>query len=115
MGTLTIRINDDTERALRRRAAQLYGARRGALSRAIEEAIRAWLASTPDKERTMERRIYRAFKGGRLVAEASTLEELADRLRKMGESVRGIRIVREPAPSKERRLGLRTRERRAIT
>jgi len=113
MGTLTIRISDDAERALRRRAAQLYGARKGALSRAIEEAIRAWLASSPDKASTREGRIYRAFKGERLVAEASTLEELADKLREMGESVRGLRIVREPAPPRERRLGLRTR--RAIT
>ncbi len=108
MGTLTIRISDDTERALRKRAAQLYGARRGALSRAIEEAIRAWLSS-PDRDEGEGRWMYRAFRGDRMIAEASTLEELASILRQRGESVRGVRIVREPAPSRERRLGLRTR------
>ena len=110
MGTLTVRISDEIEKSLRRRAAQLYGAKKGALSRAIEDAIRSWLSSTPGTSvSTKEQgRIYRAFKGEKLIAEASTLEELANRLREKGESVRGLRIVREPAPVRERNLGLRT-------
>ncbi len=111
MGTLTIRISDDVERALRKRAAQLYGARRGALSKAIEEAIRAWLTSTPN-EMSSGGKVYKAFKGGRLIAEAPNLEELADKLKEMGEPMRGLRIVREPAPPKERRIGLRILGRR---
>ncbi len=106
MGTLTVRISDDIERALRRRAAQLYGAKKGALSRAIEEAIKVWISSTGSEGRKI---IYRAFREDELVAEASNLMDLADELRKKGEPVRGMRIVREPAPPEERQLGLRIR------
>ncbi len=90
------------------RQTQLYGARRGALSRALEEAIRAWLSS-PYRDEGEGRRTYRAFRGDRLIAEASSLEELASILRRRGETIRGLRVVREPAPPRERRLGLRTR------
>ena len=68
MGTLTVRISDEVEEALRRRAAQLYGAARGALSRAVEEAIRMWLSSGHAGERGG--RVFRAYRGDRLVAEA---------------------------------------------
>ncbi len=106
MGTLTVRISDDIERTLRRRAAQIYGAKKGTLSRAIEEAIKLWISSTSSEGRKV---IYRAFRGDELVAEASNLMDLADELRKEGEPVRGMRIVREPAPPEERQLGLRIR------
>lgn len=109
MGTLTVRVSDEVEEALRRRAAQLYGATRGALSRAIEDAIRTWLSL--GRERTREERVFRAYRGGRLLAEARTLEELAERLKREGESVRGLRVVSVPAPPADRRLGLRTRGR----
>jgi len=56
--------------------------------------------------------VYKAFRGGRQIAEAPTLEELADKLKEMGEPVRGLRIVREPAPPEERELGLRIHGRR---
>lgn len=107
MGSLTIRISDDLELALRKKAAQLYGARKGSLSKAVEEAIRVWLATSEDTKD--DRRIYRAFRGDKLIAEARTLDELAEKLKKSGESIRGLRILREPAPKRERRLGLRVR------
>ncbi len=107
MGTITVRLSDEVERLLRRRAAQLYGATRGALSMAQEEAERTWLSS-PNPRRG-EGVLYRALREGVPVAEAGSLEELAERLRERGEHVRGLRIVRIPAPPAERRLGLRER------
>ncbi len=98
-----MKISDEVERALRRKAAQLYGAKRGALSKAIEEAVRAWLSLEKDNV------IYKAFKGDKLIAEASTLDELAEKVRRKGMSVRGLRVIREPPPGLERRLGLRAR------
>jgi len=43
MGRLDVIIPDDIEKELRVRAAQLFGGERGALSRAVAEAIRLWL------------------------------------------------------------------------
>lgn len=108
MGTLTVRISDEVERSLRKRAAQLYGARKGALSRAIEDAIRTWISTTSTEGREVEV-VYRTFKGDELIAEASSLEDLAKKLKRRGESVRGLRILREPAPAQERHLGLKIR------
>jgi len=104
-----VRLSDEVEEALRRRAAQLYGAARGALSRAIEDAIRAWLSLDSTGKR--ESRVFRAYRGKRVVAEARTLEELVEELKREGESVRGLRIVSVPASPTDRRLGLRTRGR----
>ena len=43
------------------------------------------------------------------MAEAPTLEELAAKLRRLGETLRGLRVVRYPEVPRERRLGLRAR------
>ena len=53
--------------------------------------------------------LYKAYRGGVLVAEAPTLEELAAKLRRLGETLRGLRVVRYPELPRERRLGLRAR------
>ena len=107
MGTITVKISDEAERILRRKAAQLYGTRKGALSRAVEEAILHWASPRS----STENRVYRAYRGEELVAEAATLEELAERLRELAVPPRGLRIVREPpgGEGEEKRLGFRAR------
>ena len=106
MGIITVKISDEVEKALRRKAARLYGAKKGSLSRAVEEALKSWISPEELKKKEV---IYKAYRGEELVAEASTLEELAAKLRRTGEPIRGLRIVREPEPPRERRLGLRAR------
>lgn len=56
-------------------------------------------------------RAYRAYRGATLIAEASTLEELAERLRELAVPPRGLRIAREPPGGEEgeRRLGFRAK------
>lgn len=43
MGRLLVVIDDDLEEEFRKIVAKIYGFKKGALSRAIEEAIRLWL------------------------------------------------------------------------
>ncbi len=43
MGRLDAIIPDDLDHELRIRVAELYGGERGALSKAVTEAIRLWL------------------------------------------------------------------------
>jgi len=43
MGRLDVIIPDDVEGELRVRVAQLFGGERGALSKAVAEAIQLWL------------------------------------------------------------------------
>ena len=42
-GVIYARINDDLEKEFRVEVAKIYGGTRGAISKAIEEAIRLWL------------------------------------------------------------------------
>ena len=43
MGVIYARINDELEKEFRVEVAKRYGGQRGAISRAIEEAIKLWL------------------------------------------------------------------------
>lgn len=43
MGVIYARIDDELEKRFRVEVAKSYGGQRGAISRAIEEAIRLWL------------------------------------------------------------------------
>jgi len=45
MGTLIVRVSDELEREFRKAAFEVFGQRKGSLSRAVEDAIRLWLAS----------------------------------------------------------------------
>ena len=44
MGRLQVVLSDDTEERLRKRAAEKFGLKKGSISRAVEEAIVAWLS-----------------------------------------------------------------------
>lgn len=50
---LYARINSDLEKKLRIRIAEKYGGQKGALKKALEEAITLWLkeSATSDKEK----------------------------------------------------------------
>jgi len=43
MGILHVRINDKLEKEFRKKVIDVYGTKKGALTRAVEEAIRLWL------------------------------------------------------------------------
>ncbi len=45
MGTLIVKISDELEQEFRKIAFMVFGQRKGSLSRAVEEAIRLWLAN----------------------------------------------------------------------
>jgi hypothetical protein len=50
MGQVNLKIDDDLEREFRQAAAEKFGARKGFLQKAIEEAMRDWI------NKNMERR-----------------------------------------------------------
>lgn len=104
LGVMTVKINDELEAEFRRKVALVYGAGKGVLSRALEDAIRLWLESV-GKPRGVK---FYAYKDGEKVAESDTLEGLAEALRSRGLSVREVVIVSSDEPEFER-LGFRAR------
>ena len=102
MGTITVVISDELEREVRRLISEEGRARRGALSRLVEDALWAYIRSLK-----VRKRVFRAIKDERVVAEAESLYELAEELRRMGLDPRSVRIVSFPSPKPCRRFGLR--------
>lgn len=43
MGNLFVKIDDELEKRFRHEVLERYGAKRGALAKAVEEAIKLWL------------------------------------------------------------------------
>jgi len=43
VGILHVRIDDELEKKFRKKVLDVYGARKGALAKAVEEAIKLWL------------------------------------------------------------------------
>jgi len=54
LGIITVKISDDVEKKLRVFAYKVFGARRGSLSRAIEEAVKLWISHLEDKVREVD-------------------------------------------------------------
>jgi len=106
MGVITLKIDDELERGLRRRAGEIRGAEKGAISQSVEEALKLWL-SQPTTAAT--RRTFVGFWEGRRVAEALDLKTLARELRAKGIDPRQAEVRTEPREPSETRLGLRTR------
>jgi predicted transcriptional regulator len=92
MGTITISLSDDVEKKLRTIAKHLYGSSKGSLSKVVEDALENYFL-TLNKPANSDKKIFKAIKEERVVAEASTLEELASILKKKGIEPRGLRIV----------------------
>jgi len=44
MGQVNLKINDELERVFRQAAAEKFGARKGFLQKAVEEAVRDWVS-----------------------------------------------------------------------
>ena len=102
MGTITIVLSDELEREIRERIAKGGKLRKGALSEFIENAVKMYLE-------TLERRetVFKAEKNGRIIAQATTLKELARKLKEKGIDPRQVRIIAHPTLSLEKRIGLR--------
>ena len=43
MGVITVKIDDELEKRLRKTVIDVYGSKKGALGKVIEEAIKLWL------------------------------------------------------------------------
>lgn len=107
MGVVTLKLDDVLETKLRERASHLYGLARGSLSKAVEDALAMWLQASSSKTQKSARARYAAVRGRRVVLEASSLEELAKRLKKACIDPRDVEIrSSEPVPAVEK-LGLR--------
>ena len=91
-------ISDELEEAIREYLKRAGGS----LSRLVEDALRTYLGLAEGRERA-----FYAEVGGRVVARASSLRELAERLREAGIDARSARILCTEALREERRLGLR--------
>jgi hypothetical protein len=44
MGRISVELSDELEKKLRFRAIEKFGGRKGDLSRAVEEAVKTWIA-----------------------------------------------------------------------
>jgi len=92
VGTLTISLDDEVEKELREVATRLYGSRKGALSNVIESALKNYFTLL-EKAGSSGEALFKALQGDTVVAEANTLDELAEILKKKGVEPRGLRIV----------------------
>jgi hypothetical protein len=106
MGVITLKIDDELERSLRRRAGEIHGAAKGAISRSVEEALKLWL-SRPASSTSV--RTYVGLWEGRRIAEGFDLKALAKELRAKGIDPREAEIRTEPSAASPTRMGLRTR------
>lgn len=88
MGTLTISISDDVEKRLRDVVKEKHGSSKGAMSKVIEEALKIYFSILEKKKK-----VFRAYRGEELVAEAHDLEELAKILREKNVDPRSVKIV----------------------
>ncbi len=90
MPTLTIVLPEALAERLRRTVRERYAGKKGAISGVIAEALESYLARA---SLAAPSEVYRAFRGRRLVAEASSLDELARHLHEKGVNPRDLRII----------------------
>lgn len=106
MGILTISISDEAEKALRKMAYKVYGAKKGSISKALEEAIAMWV-HIKEKTVTSNRKFY-AKKGNEILVEATSLQELAAKLKELKISLHDVLIFSdEEETGKEGKIGLK--------
>lgn len=106
MGVITLKIDDELERELRRRAGKVHGAAKGAISQSVEEALKVWLALPTSAAET---RTFVGYNEGKRIAEATDLKTLAGELRAKGVDPRRAEIRTEPSDPTVTKMGLRTR------
>jgi hypothetical protein len=101
MGTITVKIDDELEKLLRRKVGE-KGVSKGALSKGIEEALKIWLGIREEPETK-----FIALLKGKKVAEDPKLEGLARKLKELKINPRDVIIERYPSEDEEIRMGLR--------
>jgi hypothetical protein len=106
LGVITLKIDDELEEGLRRRAGEVHGAAKGAISQSVEDALKLWLSQPRS---AAVRRAYVGFWDGKRVAEALDLKTLAKELRARGVDPRRAEIRTEPPEQEVTTMGLRTR------
>jgi len=104
MGTITLFLKDDVEKILREIARYLYGSKKGSLSKVVEDALNLYRHVIEERGK---RYFYKAYKGDILVAEANSIDELAEKVRSKGVDVRGLRIISSKPLNKKIRTGYR--------
>ncbi|MBI2648973.1 MAG: hypothetical protein HYW93_04890 [Thaumarchaeota archaeon] len=105
MVNITISLPEQTVRRLRRAVRVTYGGRKGALSGFIKEAIDEHFESLQSEPP----RTFRATDKERMIAEGSSLEELASRLGELGVDPRSVRIISSTKISPVAKAGFRAR------
>jgi hypothetical protein len=111
MGVITLKLDDVIEGRLRKKAAELYGMTRGTLSRAVEDALVAWLSSAASPVEGGVRVKYVALRSGKALLEAGSLKDLARMLKKAGVDPRDVEIRSTEQAPKLEKLGLRVSHR----
>ncbi|MDG6985117.1 MAG: hypothetical protein JRM73_00015 [Nitrososphaerota archaeon] len=89
MTNVTFSLPERTVKRLRRQAAE-SGGRKGAISEIVDSALTAYLDSAEEARRG---ETFAAKRGEEVVAEAGTLKDLADALKRKGIDWRSVRIV----------------------
>lgn len=106
MTNVTFSLPDKTVRRLRKRVAD-SGGRKGAISQIVDDALTSYLDAF-DRHRVKEN--FVAKKGDEVVAEADSLEGLAELLRSKGIDWRRVLITSNPPPPTVVHLGFRVRQ-----
>ena len=88
MGTITISLDNDIKKELRETARKLHGSNKGAISKVIEDALKNYFSSLK-----RENKLFRAYKDDKLIAEAESLDKLAETLHKKGVDPRTVKII----------------------
>ena len=101
---VTVSLPEEVVRNLRRTVKERYGGRKGALSGLVKEALEEHISSL---EAVRPATRFKAFEGGRQVAEGGSLDQLASRLREHDVDPRAVRIVSTTPLRQVLRAGLR--------
>ncbi len=105
MGTLTIVLDDEVEKELRKAVSELYGSSKGSLSRVIEDALRNYFHSAKE-----EKKCYRAYKENKVVAEAESVDGLAKMVKENDLDPRELRITSSEEVKRVAQTGYRLRK-----
>ena len=100
-------MSEETVQKLRKTVRERYGGKKGALSGLIEESVRERLEQF---EVTPSQQTFRATKDSRVLAESTSLEDLAAKLVEIGVNPRSVRIISSKKLAPIVRAGLRWRK-----
>ncbi len=106
MPTLTIVLPETLAERLRRTVREQHGGKKGAISQIISEALDSYLNRS---QPSTETELFQAYKADKKVAEASSLPELARKLRENEMSPRSLRIISTRKLAPIAKAGYRTK------